>query len=176
MSTQLLEKKSSPSSRKIASVATFAISTKRPRNEEEPQEPLKRVKKSPLSEGSDNVRPKGPVAEKSAVKSTTKSPFSPSARSSSVTLKRLKVFNLSAPYILKVVREFHDPSLAVQVSANQYLTPILRSLDNTNLRFPQTVPKHCTYVVQRTVSKGGAITEIPKLREGGSNNDHPRFV
>lgn len=92
------------------------------------------------------------------------------------SLKFLK--DLDSDLIMRLVQQFYDPTRnLVQASGNQYLTPVLRPLKDTDLKFSgQKFGKHCRYVAMRTLDKKGTITEAVKLREGGTNNDHPRYL
>jgi hypothetical protein len=98
---------------------------------------------------------------------------------SEIFLKSLKFLkDLDSDLIMRLVQQFYDPTRSlVQASGNQYLTPALRPLKDTDLKFSgQKFSKHCRYVAMRTVDKKGTITETIKLREGGTNNDHPRYL
>jgi hypothetical protein len=92
------------------------------------------------------------------------------------SLKFLK--DLDGDFIMRLVQQFYDPTRSlVQASGNQYLSPVLRPLEDTDLKFSgQKFSKHCRYVAMRTLDKKGTITEAVKLREGGTNNDHPRYI
>lgn len=60
---------------------------------------------------------------------------------------------------------------------NQSLAPIIRSLTDADLLFPQQLDQgHCKALYTRTRVAGGGVREELKLQEGGSNSDSPRFV
>jgi homing endonuclease-like protein len=88
---------------------------------------------------------------------------------------------LSIP--LATVREFlskmtSDVSAAASAKQkNQNLTPVLRSLADTDLKFPQGLDHgHCRALWVRKAGIGGKVVESLKLKEGGGNNDSPRVV
>jgi hypothetical protein len=63
-------------------------------------------------------------------------------------------------------------------SSNQNLSPTIRPLTNTDLAFDgqSLVHGHCSALWTRRRKRTGGIEEALKLKEGGGNNDSPRYV
>lgn len=69
-----------------------------------------------------------------------------------------------------------DTDTGPESSRNQSLPPVIRSLTNEELLFPQDTPHgHCHALFTRT-RRGSDVTVSLKLTEGGTNNDSPRSV
>jgi homing endonuclease-like protein len=97
--------------------------------------------------------------------------------SPSVQIRPLKVLSVPRNLVISVVEQLSAGKSRSSQQKNQYLTPILRSLSDSQLLFPQEVGTkgHCRALYQKTRNADGTIVEIPKLLEGGSNSDHPRY-
>ncbi|KAI9775018.1 MAG: hypothetical protein M1835_005967 [Candelina submexicana] len=62
-------------------------------------------------------------------------------------------------------------------SNNQSLPPVSRPLSDSDLAFSQDLPHgHCKALYTRTRQAGGRAVERVKLKEGGENNDSPRYL
>jgi hypothetical protein len=99
-------------------------------------------------------------------------------KAASKSFKELSVWKLDPAIIQEKVKEMMStsPSAIPSIRPNQYLSPRIQFLNDSDLAFEQDLPHgHCAAMFTRTMHKGGVVAEGLKLREGGSNNDHPRL-
>lgn len=156
----------------IALVATVGSGLARPRKRRrslESTEPIKRTRIDPDSIATNLLN--------STNDTSTIDNLQPKISESSGAKKLLQVMAIAATKVVAIMEEMLDPK-AIN-SGNQYLSPIVRYLEENDLKFPQDLPHgHCRVLFIRRKIKGGSIMESVKLVEGGNkaNTDHPRFM